>query len=55
MTSPEICFEDERYRLTLEGLADADAGRTLAQAEVEAWAQSLDTDKPPALPVIEGQ
>ena len=41
--------EEERHRLTLEGLVDVDAGRVVEQAEVEAWAQSLGTDD--ALPV----
>ncbi len=42
--------EEERHRLTLEGLADVDASRTIDHAQMEAWAQSLDTDKPLALP-----
>ena len=42
--------EEKRLRLTLEGLADIDAGRTIDQAEVDAWVQSLDSDKPLPLP-----
>ena len=42
--------EEERHRLTLEGLADVTAGRTVDQAEVNAWVESLDSDKPLPLP-----
>lgn len=45
-----IAQEEERHRLTLEGLADVDAGRLVDHAEVEAWARSLDTDAPLPLP-----
>jgi predicted transcriptional regulator len=38
--------EEQRYRLTLEGLADVDAGRTVDQTEVEKWVHSLDSAKP---------
>jgi predicted transcriptional regulator len=41
-----VIQEEERHRLTLEGLADVDAGRLIDHAAVEAWAQSLDTDAP---------
>ena len=33
--------EAERRRLTLEGIDDVKAGRTVDHAEVHAWAQSL--------------
>src|ERR1700686_3579798 len=39
-----VTQEEERHRLTLEGLADVDAGRLIGHAAVEAWARSLDTD-----------
>ena len=42
--------EEERQRLTLEALADVDAGRTVDQAEVDAWAQSLSTEHPKPIP-----
>lgn len=42
--------EEERRRLTLEGLVDVDAGRVIDQKAVQAWADSLDTDKPLPLP-----
>ncbi len=41
-----IVQEEERHRLTLEGLSDVDAGRLFDHAAVEAWARSLDTDAP---------
>jgi len=42
--------EADRRRLTLEGLEDVKAGRTIDHAAVHAWAQSLGTDKPLPLP-----
>jgi predicted transcriptional regulator len=36
-----VALEEKRDRLTLEALADVDAGRTLDHAEVEAWAAGL--------------
>lgn len=38
--------EEERRRLTLEALADVDNGRVVDHQAVEAWASSLDRDKP---------
>jgi predicted transcriptional regulator len=38
--------EEERRRLTLEALADVDAGHIIDHQAVQAWANSLDTDKP---------
>jgi predicted transcriptional regulator len=38
--------EEERRRLTLEALADVDAGRLVDHGAVQAWANSLDTDTP---------
>lgn len=38
--------EDERSRLTREALADVDAGRVIDHQAVQAWADSLDTEKP---------
>ena len=40
-----VALEDQRYRLTLEALADVDAGRTLDHAEVETWAAKLERPK----------
>ncbi|MFI4987490.1 MAG: CopG family ribbon-helix-helix protein [Alphaproteobacteria bacterium] len=38
--------EEERHRLTLEALADVDAGRVIEHQAIEAWAASLGTRKP---------
>jgi predicted transcriptional regulator len=43
--------EEERSRLTREALADVDAGRVIAHQAVQAWADSLDTDRPLPLPL----
>jgi predicted transcriptional regulator len=43
-------LEEERHRLTLEALEDVDAGRVVTQAQVEAWAASLDSEAPLPLP-----
>lgn len=42
--------QEERHHLTLEALADVDAGRVFDQQTVQAWAQSLDTDQPLSQP-----
>ena len=42
--------EEERSRLTREALADVDAGRVIAHQAVQAWADSLNTDRPLPLP-----
>jgi len=42
-----LALEDKRYRLTLEALADVNAGRALDHAEVEAWAARLAKPKSP--------
>jgi hypothetical protein len=42
--------EEPRYRLTLEALADVDAGRTVDQQAVEKWVDSLGTSQPPQIP-----
>lgn len=38
--------EEERHRMTLEALEDVDAGRVIDHQAVQAWADSLGTDKP---------
>ena len=43
--------EEERRRLTLEALADVDAGRVIDHQAVQVWADSLDTEKPLPLPL----
>ena len=42
--------EEERSRLTLEALADVDAGRVIDHQAVQAWADSLDIDEPLPVP-----
>ena len=42
--------EEERRRLTLEALADVDSGGVIDHQSVQAWADSLDSDKPLSLP-----
>ena len=44
--------EEERRRLTLEALADVDAGHVIGQPAVQAWAESLSSPQP--LPVPRG-
>lgn len=41
-----IADEEERYRLTLEGLADVDAGRVFDHEVIQAWVDTLGTDNP---------
>ena len=45
-----IAQEEERRRLTLEALADVDAGRVVDHKAVQAWARSLDTHDPLPVP-----
>jgi predicted transcriptional regulator len=42
--------EEQRYRLTLEALADVDAGRTVDHDDVEKWVASLDSEQPLPMP-----
>jgi predicted transcriptional regulator len=42
--------EEERRRMTLEGMADVDAGQVIEHQSVLAWAESLSTDKPLSVP-----
>ena len=43
--------EEERRRLTLEGLADVDAGRVVTHQAVRAWAESLGTEGEKPVPI----
>jgi predicted transcriptional regulator len=45
-----VALEERRHRLTVEGLADVDAGRGVPHDQVEAWIDSLATDNPLPLP-----
>ncbi len=38
--------EEERRTLTVEVLADVDAGRAIVHKNVQAWADSFATDRP---------
>jgi predicted transcriptional regulator len=42
--------EEERSRLTREAMTDVDAGRVIDHQAVQAWADSLSTDKPLPVP-----
>ena len=42
--------EEERSRLTREAMADVDAGRVIDPQAVQAWADSLETEQPLAIP-----
>lgn len=42
--------EEERYRLTLEAIAHADAGLVVDHSDVVAWVDSLGTDSPLPMP-----
>ena len=42
--------EEERSRLTLEALADVDAGQVIDHQAVQAWAASLELDAPLPVP-----
>ena len=42
--------EEERRRLTLEAMADVQAGDVVDHKDVRAWADSLGTEKPLPLP-----
>jgi predicted transcriptional regulator len=37
--------EAERYRLTLDAMADVEAGKGVSHPDVKAWAASLHTDR----------
>ena len=37
-----VALEAKRYQLTMEGLADVDAGHIVDHASIDVWATSLD-------------
>jgi predicted transcriptional regulator len=43
--------EEERRRLTLEAMADVDAGHVIDHQAIQAWSDSLGTDKPLPAPL----
>jgi len=42
--------QEERLRLTLEALADVDAGQVFDHRAIQAWVESLATDSPLPVP-----
>jgi predicted transcriptional regulator len=44
--------QEERHRMTLEALADVDAGWVIDHQTVQAWADSLGTDHPSPPPAL---
>lgn len=44
--------EDERTRLTMEGLGDIDEGRVIEHSLVQRWAESLDSNHPLPPPTL---
>lgn len=45
-----VDLEEDRSRLTREAMTDVDAGRVIDHQSVQAWAESLGTDKPLPVP-----
>ena len=45
-----IDLEEERQRLTVEAMADVDAGHIIDHQTVQEWAESLSTENPLPLP-----
>lgn len=46
-----VALEEERHRMTLDAMADVDAGRVIDGSAVQAWADSLESDKPLPPPI----
>ena len=46
-----VDMEEERRRMTLEALADVDAGAVIDHQVVQEWADSLDNEKPLPAPL----
>lgn len=44
--------EEERSRLTREGMADVQAGNVIDHQAVQAWAESLESDTPLPVPSV---
>ena len=47
-----VDLEEERGRLTREGMADVRAGNVIDHQAVQAWADSLNTDQPLPAPAV---
>lgn len=41
-----VAVEEERHRMTLQALAEVDAGSVISHGAVLAWAESLGSDEP---------
>jgi predicted transcriptional regulator len=46
-----VSWEEEKNRLTLEAIAEVDAGHFIEHADMVAWAESLGSDDPLPRPV----
>jgi predicted transcriptional regulator len=46
-----VDLEEERHQMTLEALADVDAGRVIDHQAIQAWADSLGSDRPLPPPI----
>jgi predicted transcriptional regulator len=44
--------EEERHKMTLEALADVDAGRVIDHQAIQTWVDSLSTDNPLPPPAL---
>ena len=44
--------QEERHGLTLQALADVDAGRVIDHLSIQVWADSLTTDHPQPPPIL---
>jgi predicted transcriptional regulator len=47
-----VDWEEEKWRRTLEGMADVEAGRVIDDEDVRAWIESLSTDSPLPPPTV---
>ena len=47
-----IDWEERKHQMTLDALADVDAGRVIEHEAVVAWAESLSTDHPLPVPRV---
>jgi predicted transcriptional regulator len=47
-----VDLEEHRHQMTLEGLADVDAGRVIDHELVRAWAESLGSANPLPKPTV---
>lgn len=45
-----VDWEEQKHQMTLQGLADIEAGRVVDDEQVGAWIESLDSDSPLPLP-----